>query len=55
MDIKCNGPVTYYYLLYRFLSFKREDVGVAMVTNMISQLQELQEFFEKVVFYVGIS
>ena len=55
VDIKCNGPVTYYYLLYRFLSFTREDVGVAMVTNMISQLQELQEFFEKVVFYVGIS
>ena len=54
VDIKCNGPVTYYYLLYRFLSFTREDVGVAMVTNMISQLQELQEF-QKVVFYVGIS
>ena len=54
MDIKCNGPVTYYYLLYRFLSFTCEDVGVAMVTNMISQLQELQEF-QKVVFYVGIS
>ena len=54
MDIKCNGPVTYYCLLYRFLSFTCEDVGVAMVTNMISQLQELQEF-QKVVFYVGIS
>ena len=24
-----------------FLSFTREDIGVAMVTNMISQLQEL--------------
>ena len=23
-----------------FLSFTREDIGVAMVTNMISQLQE---------------
>ena len=54
VDIKCNGPVTYYYLLYRFLSFTCEDIGVAMVTNMISQLQELQEF-QKVVFYVGIS
>ena len=37
-----------------FLSFMCEDIGVAMVTNMISQLQELQEF-QKVVFYVGIS
>ena len=37
-----------------FLSFTCEDIGVAMVTNMISQLQELQEF-QKVVFYAGIS
>ena len=37
-----------------FLSFMCEDIGVAMVTNMISQLKELQEF-QKVVFYVGIS
>ena len=37
-----------------FLSFMCEDIGVAMVTNMISQLQELQEF-QKVVFFVGIS
>ena len=37
-----------------FLSFMCEDIGVAMVTNMISKLQELQEF-QKVVFYVGIS
>ena len=37
-----------------FLSFTCEDIGVAMVTNMISQLQELQEF-QKVVFFVGIS
>ena len=36
------------------LSFTCEDIGVAMVTNMISQFQELQEF-QKVVFYVGIS
>ena len=36
-----------------FLSVTCEDIGVAMVTNMISQLQELQEF-QKVVFYVGI-
>ena len=35
-----------------FLSFTCEDIGVAMDTNMISQLQELQEF-QKVVFYVG--
>ena len=31
-----------------------EDIGVAMITNMISQLQKLQEF-QKVVFYVEIS
>ena len=37
-----------------FLSFMCEDIGAAMVTNMISQLQELQEF-QKVVFFVGIS
>ena len=37
-----------------FLSVTCEDFGVAMVTNMISQLQELQEF-QKVVFYVGTS
>ena len=37
-----------------FLSFTCEDIGVAMVTNMISQLQELQEY-QKVVFFVGIS
>ena len=37
-----------------FLSFACEDIGVTTVTNMISQLQELQEF-QKVVFYVGIS
>ena len=37
-----------------FLSFTCEDIGVAMVTNMISQLQELQQF-QKVMFYVGIS
>ena len=37
-----------------FSSFTCQDIGVAMVTNMISQLQELQEF-QKVVFYVGIS
>ena len=37
-----------------FLSVTCEDIGVALVTNMISQLQELQEF-QKVVFYVGIS
>ena len=37
-----------------FLSFTCEDIGVAMATNMISQLQELQEF-QKVVFFVGIS
>ena len=37
-----------------FLSFTCQDIGATMVTNMISQLQELQEF-QKVVFYVGIS
>ena len=37
-----------------FLSFMCEDIGVAMVTNMISQLKELQEL-QKVVFYAGIS
>ena len=37
-----------------FLSFMCEDIGVTMVTKMISQLQELEEF-QKVVFYVGIS
>ena len=35
-----------------FLSVKCEDIGVAMVTNMISQLQEILKF---IVFYVGIS
>ena len=35
-----------------FLSFKCEEIGVAMVTNMISQLQES---FPRVVFYVEIS
>ena len=37
-----------------FLSFTCEDIGVAMVTNMISQLQESFPL-KKVVFYVGIS
>ena len=37
-----------------FLSFMCEDIGVTMVTKMISQLKELEEF-QKVVFYVGIS
>ena len=37
-----------------FLSFTCEDIGVAMVTNMISQLQESYDK-KKVVFYVGIS
>ena len=37
-----------------FLSFTCQDIGVAMVTNMISQLQESFPL-KKVVFYVGIS
>ena len=31
-----------------FLSFTCEDIGVAMVTNMISQLQESFPFFNRV-------
>ena len=30
-----------------FLSFKREDIGVAMVTNMISQLQESSPLWKR--------
>ena len=44
-----------------FLSFTCEDIGVAMVTNMTSQLQEILlrhavgSFEKKIVFHVGIS
>ena len=38
----------------RFFSFTCEDIGVAMVTNMISQLQESFPL-RRVVFYVEIS
>ena len=37
-----------------FLSLPGEDIGVAMVTNMISQLQESFPL-RRVVFYVEIS
>ena len=44
-----------------FLSFTCEDIGVAMLTNMTSQLQEILlrravgSFEKKIVFHVGIS